>query len=327
MDNQTILNNTRYEVLTPDGWSDFDGLLVTQDKELYKLDNYDLECTDNHEILINGEFVSANELSKSYIKTDKVYDLLNVKKNNSYLTNNIVSHNCCYIDEAAFIPNDMQFYESTYPTISSGKESRIIMSTTPNGNRGMFYKLWKDSENQKNSYVNIKVPWHLVPGRDEAWKEETIQNTSKEQFRQEYECVTGESIISIKDDYGVYNMAIEDLHNILKELPEIENLKEVAEKREGVVYKITREDFKEYIGTSLNFKNRLFQHRISERFSEYGILDYEILYRGNYYNCLKLEPYFIEKFDTFHSGLNNSIDGKGNHLSPNFTTLGYKYTD
>lgn len=102
-----------------------------------------------------------------------------------------------YVDEAHFIPNDMQFYESTYPTISSGKESRVIMTSTPNGTRGMFYKIWKESESKINSYINKIVTWDMVPGRDEEWKQETIANSSEEQFRQEHMCVFRGSVNSL----------------------------------------------------------------------------------------------------------------------------------
>jgi hypothetical protein len=93
-----------------------------------------------------------------------------------------------YIDEAAFIPNDMEFYESTYPTIASGHNSRVIITSTPNGTRGLFYKLWKESEAGVNEYARMMVTWDMVPGRDEEWKNQTIGNTSEEQFRQEH-CV------------------------------------------------------------------------------------------------------------------------------------------
>lgn len=93
-----------------------------------------------------------------------------------------------YIDEAAFIPNDVEFYESTYPTITSGKKSRVIMTSTPKGARGLFYKLYMDSVNGNNEYANSKITWDRVPGRDEAWKEETIRNTNDAQFLQEYCC-------------------------------------------------------------------------------------------------------------------------------------------
>lgn len=93
-----------------------------------------------------------------------------------------------YIDEAAFIHNDLEFYESTYPVISSGQSSRVIMTSTPKGKRGMFYKIYSDSESGNNEYKSLKVSWDRHPNRDTKWKEETIRNTSHSQFAQEYEC-------------------------------------------------------------------------------------------------------------------------------------------
>lgn len=91
-----------------------------------------------------------------------------------------------YIDECAFLRGDMEFYESTYPTISSGKESRIIVTSTPNGARGLFYKLWSESVDGINMFKHMCVPWDKVPGRDLDWKREQIANTSAEQFNQEH---------------------------------------------------------------------------------------------------------------------------------------------
>ena len=99
------------------------------------------------------------------------------------------SQNFIYLDEFAFVPNGIQetFFSSVYPTISSGTTTKVLITSTPNG-LNLFYKLWVDSENERNSYKRIDVHWSDVPGRDEKWKEETIRNTSKEQFRQEFEC-------------------------------------------------------------------------------------------------------------------------------------------
>jgi hypothetical protein len=99
------------------------------------------------------------------------------------------SQNLIYLDEFAFVPSNMQeeFFASVYPTISSGKTTKVLITSTPNG-LNMFYKLWVDSEQGNNSYTRVDVHWSDVPGRDEEWKKETIRNTSEEQFRQEYEC-------------------------------------------------------------------------------------------------------------------------------------------
>lgn len=99
------------------------------------------------------------------------------------------SFNIIFLDEFAFIPNHIseQFFSSVYPTISSGKTTKVIIISTPNG-MNMFYKLWHDAERGKNSYKPLEVHWSQVPGRDAAWKEQTIANTSARQFTQEFEC-------------------------------------------------------------------------------------------------------------------------------------------
>ena len=99
------------------------------------------------------------------------------------------SYNMIFLDEFAFVPHNVaeDFFSSVYPTISSGKSTKVIIVSTPNG-MNLFYKLWVDAENGRNSYNIIDVHWSEVPGRDEKWKEETIANTSKEQFQREFEC-------------------------------------------------------------------------------------------------------------------------------------------
>ena len=99
------------------------------------------------------------------------------------------SFNIIFLDEFAFIPANIseQFFSSVYPTISSGKKSKVLIVSTPHG-MNMFYKLWNDAENKRNDYVPIEVHWSEVPGRDDKWKEETIRNTSEAQFATEFEC-------------------------------------------------------------------------------------------------------------------------------------------
>jgi hypothetical protein len=96
--------------------------------------------------------------------------------------------NIVFLDEFAFVPQNIatEFFNSVYPVISSGKKTKIIIVSTPNG-MNLFYKLWMDSINKKNDYVSFEIHWSHVPGRDEKWKEETIRNTSLRQFQQEFE--------------------------------------------------------------------------------------------------------------------------------------------
>ena len=99
------------------------------------------------------------------------------------------SYNIIFLDEFAYVPSTVseEFFSSVYPTISSGKTTKVMIVSTPHG-MNMFYKLWTDAENKKNDYVPIEVHWSEVPGRDEVWKEETIRNTSQSQFNSEFEC-------------------------------------------------------------------------------------------------------------------------------------------
>ena len=98
------------------------------------------------------------------------------------------TYNLIFLDEFAFVPHNMatEFFTSTYPVISSGKTSKVIIVSTPNG-LNLFYKMWKDATEGRSNYKTLEVHWSQVPGRDFVWKEETIRNTSEEQFRQEFE--------------------------------------------------------------------------------------------------------------------------------------------
>lgn len=97
--------------------------------------------------------------------------------------------NIVFLDEFAFVPNNIaeQFFNSTYPTISSGNSTKVIIVSTPNG-MNLFYKMWTLAEEKKSDYVPIEIHWSMVPGRTQEWKEQVIRNTSEDQFRQEFEC-------------------------------------------------------------------------------------------------------------------------------------------
>ena len=97
--------------------------------------------------------------------------------------------NIIFLDEFAYVPNNIaeEFFSSVYPTISSGKSSKVMIVSTPHG-MNMFYKMWVDATNKNNNFVPVEVHWSEVPGRDDKWKEETIKNTSEAQFQTEFEC-------------------------------------------------------------------------------------------------------------------------------------------
>ena len=100
-----------------------------------------------------------------------------------------MSFNILFLDEFAFVPNHVadSFFASVYPTITSGKNTKVIIVSTPHG-MNHFYRMWHDAERRKNEYIPTDVHWSEVPGRDEVWKEQTIANTSEQQFKVEFEC-------------------------------------------------------------------------------------------------------------------------------------------
>jgi hypothetical protein len=100
-----------------------------------------------------------------------------------------MSFNVLFLDEFAFVPNHIadSFFASVYPTITSGKNTKVIMVSTPHG-MNHFYRYWHDAERGRNEYVTTDVHWSEVPGRDDVWKQQTIANTSEQQFKVEFEC-------------------------------------------------------------------------------------------------------------------------------------------
>ena len=127
-----------------------------------------------------------------------------------------MSFNIIFLDEFAFVPNHIadSFFASVYPTITSGKSTKVIIVSTPHG-MNHFYRMWNDAEKKKNEYVPTDVHWSEVPGRDEVWKEQTIKNTSEQQFKIEFECVSGDTLIEIEKNGVVSEVKIEDLYNRL----------------------------------------------------------------------------------------------------------------
>ena len=126
-----------------------------------------------------------------------------------------MSFNILFLDEFAFVPNHIaeSFFASVYPTITSGQNTKVIIVSTPHG-MNHFYRMWHDAENGKNGYIFTDVHWSEVPGRDSAWKAQTIANTSEQQFKVEFECLGGETLIEIQDDNeNISKVSMEDLYD------------------------------------------------------------------------------------------------------------------
>ena len=140
--------------------------------------------------LENGSKISANSTSSSAVRGG--------------------SYNVIFLDEFAFIPNHIadDFFASVYPTISSGQKSKVIIVSTPRG-MNHFYRMWHDAERNKSEYVPTDVHWSEVPGRDAVWKEQTIANTSEQQFKIEFECEFLGSVNTLINPAKLKNLVFE----------------------------------------------------------------------------------------------------------------------
>ena len=123
-----------------------------------------------------------------------------------------------YIDETAFVENWDEFFASVFPTISSGNTTKILFTSTPNG-LNHFYKTCEGAKEGRNGYIYIEVPWYKVPGRDDAWKQETLQamDFDTQKFSQEFECVTGDTTVRVKciETGKIKTVLMEDLYTEL----------------------------------------------------------------------------------------------------------------
>ena len=116
-----------------------------------------------------------------------------------------LSVNLLYLDEFAFVERAAEFYTSTYPVVSAGKDTKIIVTSTANGIGNTFYKIWEGATQGINEFNPFRVDWWDVPGRDEKWKKQTVANTSQLQFDQEFGNTffgTGDTLINAETLMG-----------------------------------------------------------------------------------------------------------------------------
>lgn len=140
-----------------------------------------------------------------------------------------MSVNLLFLDEFAFVERAAEFYTSTYPVVSAGKETKVIITSTANGIGNMFHKIWEGAVQGANEYIPFTVNWWDVPGRDEKWKKQTISNTSSLQFDQEFgntfygtgdTLINAETLLSLRTrvplrvlEGGLLNIYYETVHN------------------------------------------------------------------------------------------------------------------
>jgi hypothetical protein len=200
-DKFNIIDINDFEVLTEKGFRSFSGITRNIKDEYLSIkldDNSIIECSVEHELKnIEDVFMKASDLKigdmlypnlkilniELKLETVEVFDLTDVEETNSYITNNVISHNC------AFVENWEEFFTSTIPTVTSGETTKVVLVSTPKG-LNHFYKIWSFASQGKNEYYPIEVKWDRVPGRTAEWKKRTLEtdlNYDFEKFAQEHE--------------------------------------------------------------------------------------------------------------------------------------------
>lgn len=152
----------------------------------------------------------VKEYNKKTIWFDNGSKIFCAATSSSSVRGKTISRLLC--DEFAFVANDWDFYTSTYPVITSGDKTQVILISTPNGTKGVFYTLWKESELGLNDYSRVRVSWDMNESRDDGWKETTLKNIGASRFRQEFECISYDTNISTKYNGKDYKIKIGDLY-------------------------------------------------------------------------------------------------------------------
>lgn len=190
-------SNSQWQIDTPDGWKDFHSIAKYAPRQLYRVtceNGLSVEVSENHcfigknnkEIFAHksrGKLIqTTNGLTrvKSIIKTKiaHVYDVKDVADSHVFYANNIVHHNTHLLDE---------FWRSVYPTITSSKTAKILITSTPNGTGNLYHKIWHGAINKENNFYPEEVKYEEIPGRDAKFREDAIKELgSFESFQQEY---------------------------------------------------------------------------------------------------------------------------------------------
>lgn len=227
-------NNGRFKIKTDTGFSDFIGvtksegefltlhifhengsIIVTRDHEIYVSNNKTKLAS---ELNIGDKILSSDGLLSIIniiqLSSKSVYDVLQVEQKNRFFVciqfskSLILIKNCILMDELGFVPNAEEFYESVYPTISSGENTKVIITSTPRG-LNFFYKMWVEAETGRSEYVAYDVKWYEHPDRDQDWYNTQVKNLNQKSVDQEINCVAGSTIVHT--DIG--DITMENLYN------------------------------------------------------------------------------------------------------------------
>lgn len=214
--NQLYATNTEYEILTPAGWEDFEGIFLNkntnkQSRKIIFSDGSYIVATDEHRFFKNRQEVKVKNLQitdaldsdtgpREIISIEEIilvdtYEIFNAT-NHVIIANGVFSHQC---DEFAFVRPTIasEFWTSITPTLSTG--GKCIITSTPNSDEDQFAQIWRAANDTFDEYGNTTAlgkngfraftsKWQETPGRDEAWAAQMRAQLGEERFRREMMC-------------------------------------------------------------------------------------------------------------------------------------------
>lgn len=241
--NQLYATNTDYEILTPNGWEDFEGIFLNEDanKQSRKIifdDSSYIIATNEHRFFKNQQEVKVENLQitdildsvtgpREVINIEEIvlvdtYEIFNAT-NHVIIANGLFSHQC---DEFAFVRPTIaqEFWTSITPTLSTG--GKCIITSTPNSDEDQFAQIWRqankcfdDFGNETplgvNGFKAYRSKWQEHPDRDQAWADQMQAQLGEERFRREMECCNGNTLISLSDNNTEIKITIGELFDII----------------------------------------------------------------------------------------------------------------
>jgi hypothetical protein len=242
---QNYATNTEYEILTPNGWEEFEGIFLNQqaDKDSRKLtlaDGTFVTATNEHRFFKNsqeikvidlkvGDFLDSENGQKEIIEIEELvladtYEIFNAT-NHVIIVNKIYSHQC---DEFAFVRPTIgrEFWTSISPTLATG--GKCIITSTPNSDEDQFATLWKganktidefgnETELGVNGFKSFRSYWNEHPDRDEKWADEQRAQLGDDRFRREMDCLTGNTTVQVKTRTGeILRVTLVELKQMLR---------------------------------------------------------------------------------------------------------------
>ena len=245
---QGFKTNDRYEILTPNGWESFDGVIknsgdqrlsrrvvfdngesvtATHDHRFYLPDGSEVKCA---EITVgdflktldggNWEVAEIEEIALQY-----TYDIFNAQNHVIAVNGGLLSHQC---DELAFVePNIARgFWTSLSPTLSTG--GKCIITSTPNTDEDQFAEIWFGANKQvdangnetdlgANGFKPFLAKWDAHPDRDQAWADAERASIGDDRFEREHNCCAAETTIRLqRPDGSEFDITIEEFYNRMK---------------------------------------------------------------------------------------------------------------